>query len=90
MRQPAVSWIILRHDDDSKRLRHLLKGKLCFRQMFTKNPVYLVPHHELQGIRRAGIEFGSVVPRSASETPAKNCLLVIRGTPPVQKNKSAR
>jgi hypothetical protein len=89
MRQPATSWITLRHDYDSKKLRSVLKGKLCFKRMFGKNPVYLVSNEQLQNIRNAGIEFDRTVSRSASEAPTSGCVLVIRGIPSVQKNKSA-
>ncbi len=89
MRQSAISWIILKHDSDSEKLRKLLKGKLCFKKMFSKNAVYLVSDDELQNIRNAGIEFDGAKSRPATEAPVRGCVLVVRGTPSVQKNKSA-
>jgi len=89
MRQPVISWITLRHHYDSKKLRSLLKGELCFKRMFSKNAVYLVSNDQLQNIRNAGIEFDQTESRSESEAPTKGCVLLIRGTPSVQKNKSA-
>ena len=89
MRRPAIGWITLRHDCDSKKLRSLLKGELCFKRMFSKSAVYLVSNDQLQSIRNAGIEFDPAESRSASEAPTRGCVLLIRGTPSVQKNKSA-
>jgi hypothetical protein len=89
MRELAISWIALRHDYDSKKLRRLLKGELCFKRMFSKNAVYLVSNDRLQNIRNAGIEFDRTESMSVSRAPTKGCVLLIRGTPSVQKNKSA-
>jgi hypothetical protein len=89
MREPAISWITLRHDCDSKKLHRLLKGRLCFKRMFSKNAVFLVSNDQLQNIRNAGIEFDRTESRSVSEALTDGCVLVIRGTPSVQKNKSA-